>query len=107
MKKLFLLALLCLGFAAAKAGGPVIANHTPCGIVITPGCYDPTTCTFNPCVSSGIFIPAGSTIPLPVCTCDLPLLQGYYVSWQHCPTTYVSVGDPFAGTLPCPNFPAT
>jgi len=113
MKKLLMLALLCLSFVASKAAPVSIINNTGCTIIVTPFCYD-QKCNILPC-SPGIVVPPGGTIPLPSCSCPLPLLQGYQVCWQDCPGLCVTVAPPgsacfppqanLAPCPPCPNAP--
>jgi len=92
MKKLLLLALLCLSFVASKAQIKV-TNNTNCDIVVTPFCYDPVTCNIvNFCPAT--VVPAHTTIPLPPWPCQPPFIQGYQVCWVQCPNFCVEVAPP-------------
>jgi len=97
MKKLLLLALLCLSFVASNAQN--IINKTNCTIFVTPFCYDPVTCNivnFCPMVA----VPGGGTLPLPNCQCQPPFLQGYQVCWGQCPNLCVDVAIPGSPCFP-------
>jgi len=103
MKKLLLLALLCLSFVASKAQN--IINKTNCTITVCAICYDPASCTIiNVCPQtvSCIFVAPGATLPLPTCPqCQVPPnLLAYQVCWANpqCP-------QPFCVTVAPPGFP--
>jgi len=104
MKKLFMLALLCLSFVASKAASLMVYNKTNCDIVVSAICYDPQQCViFNYC-PPGIIVPAGSSIPLPNCPqCQVPFQAlAYQVCWANpqCPPPNCVIVAPVGPCFP-------
>lgn len=83
MKKILLLALLCIAFTSVDAQPPTITNETCCEFVITPICYVPD----HPCLSSityGSPIRIGchdTGVPIPPDDCVAPAVRGYQVCY--------------------------
>ena len=105
MKKLMLLAFLCLSFVASHAA--VIINTTGCSLTLQPVCYNPppNCLAIVPC-GPVIHIPGGGgPVPLPP-PCGCPL-QGYTICYSPgfpgCAGICVNISDAAGG--PCFNFP--
>lgn len=102
MKTFLFLAMFLIGSIAAQA--QKIVNNTPCPMRVTPACYDKGPCTGGPCGPS-VVVPPMSTMPLPVCACPVPLLQGYIVCYgpgTPCQGLCTNVGNV---AVPCPAWP--
>jgi len=106
MKKLFMLALLCLSFVASKAAPAMIYNNTNCDITVCVSCYDQNCNLVNVCPPSiaCITVPAGTFAPFPTCPqCQVPPWSlAYTVCWAStkCSGICVTVAPP-----PNPCFP--
>ncbi|MCW3124133.1 MAG: hypothetical protein JWQ38_3625 [Flavipsychrobacter sp.] len=104
MKKVLLLALLCLSFVASKAAPPMIFNNTSCDIVVSATCYDPLQCVPTIFCPPGIIIPAGGSIPFPTCPqCQVPpFALAYTVCWAQpqCQGICVTVAPPGSPCFP-------
>jgi len=107
MKKLLLLALLCLSFVASKSQN--VTNKTQCAITVCAICYDPVQCViFNVCpqTMSCVTVFPGATLPLPTCPqCQVPPnLIAYTVCWANpaCPPpgNCVTVAPPPSSCFP-------
>jgi len=91
MKKLFMLALLCLSFVASKAQLMVV-NKTQCPICVGTVCYDQKCNIYNVCPDCTPVAPGGF-IPLPVCP-QCQFFVAYQVCWLQCPNFCVTVAPP-------------
>lgn len=81
MKKILLLAVLCIAFTSAYAQ-PRIINETCCEFTITPICYVPD----HPCLGSILYgipitVRCHDNISLPPDDCVSPAVRGYQVCY--------------------------
>lgn len=105
MKKLIFLALFIIfGMTQAFATPDEVINHTACPIVVTPICYDPTTCTVT-MMGTSITVNPGQTVGMTDMKCPY---WGYLVCWgtPGC-TGYCATVAANAAPYPCPNFTPT